>query len=176
MAENDEILRPIEIVDIDGYSGPDRRKNKLYVGPCDCHKKHSRILTHHDDEIRELRDDMKNHVETADTKIASKMSTKLFLGIMGLFTAVFVTSMIGGIVALDGRVDDFTVNMATVMGEQNTKVAEQIGLLNTNAAVLKMGLDNHMKASERIEEELRDIRRKVEDHVEQTNNGNHHGG
>jgi hypothetical protein len=122
---SDETKLPREIiVNHPFYQGHDRRTETLVMTPCDCHKKHEKILDDHSVRISKLED---HHISDTDKiydAIQTKTPIKLFYFIVGLFFMAVLATL--GTILMNIHSVDKAVAVIAIQVEAHTKFNEKI--------------------------------------------------
>lgn len=146
MTENNNGKREV-VVDHPAYQGFDRRKETLTVAPCDCHKKHERILSDHDGRIVQLESHHYADTSALYAEIRTKTPNKLFYFIVGLFFVSTLATL--GTILMQIHAVDKAVAVVAIQVTANSKFNEKIeGAVET----IKRDINTHM-----INQDKRDV-------------------
>lgn len=112
------------IIDHPFYQGADRRTETLVMAPCDCHKKHEKVLTDHDERIGKLEDHHTRDTGKIYEEIRTKTPMKLFYFIVGLFFMAVLATL--GTILMNIHSVDKAVAVIAVQVAANSKFNEKI--------------------------------------------------
>lgn len=167
------------MLDLPDYKGPDRRGDgKIVVTQCQCHPKHERVLQDHDKKFNDLegritvieqlrerrRREVDQHIDESHKEMwgdikklnEAKVPNKLFY----LFISTFSVLFIGGI-----------ITVYTGMHEIDKGLGKSIADLKVEVKVVDVKVSNHVTTATRIEKEVDQLHKKVDQHIYQTSNG-----
>lgn len=121
----DEKAVPREIiVNHPFYQGADRRTETLVMSPCDCHKKHEKVLEDHSIRINKLEDHHVSDTGEIYREMRTKTPMKLFYFIVGLFFMAVLATL--GTILMNIHSVDKAVAVIAVQVAANTKFNEKI--------------------------------------------------
>lgn len=136
------------------YSGPDRRLETMTVGPCDCHKKHEKVLSDHDDRINKLEDHHSEDTLEIYREMRTKTPMKLFYFIVGLFFMAVLATL--GTILMNIHSVDKAVAVIAVQVAANSKFNEKI---EKSVETIKHDINVHMLQQNRRDSETDEYRK-----------------
>jgi len=154
--EEYEIKR--SLVESPGYQGPERR-DRLVIGPCECHLKHTRILQEHDEQIKNIKEHNEARDKYIDDRterqhfnmwegIKKKVSNKLFYLYISVYSGLFILGIVSVYTGMH--------NNALAFKEELTKV-------RVIQAEIKTGLEASSKMTDQrigdLKEDIKDLRK-----------------
>jgi len=129
------------------YQGADRRKETLVMAPCDCHKKHEKVLRDHSERIVKLEDHHTYDTGEIYKEMRTKTPMKLFYFIVGLFFMAVLATL--GTILMNIHSVDKAVAVIAVQVSANTNFNEKI---EKSVETIKHDINTHM-----IQQNLRDV-------------------
>lgn len=150
------------VIDVPGYKGEDRRQ---FSAPCDCHKKHERVLSDHDIALGDVESSIKGIVSERkhdweehdkrredslkdlwdDVKIMdrSKVPNKLFYLFVSAYSVLFILGLITVYTGMHKNTLTFTV---------------EAGEIKSSIAIVKKEMQYRTANEEKIERALQEMR------------------
>jgi hypothetical protein len=153
LKEGKDGLREVR-VEHPSYSGPDRRMETLTVGPCDCHKKHEKVLADHDCRINKLEEHHSFDTGEIYKEMRTKTPMKLFYFIVGLFFMAVLATL--GTILMNIHSVDKAVAVIAVQVSANSKFNEKI---EKSVEAIKHDINVHMLQQNRRDTETDEYRR-----------------
>ena len=156
------------MIDTERYKGPDRRKESS-IALCGYHFEHAQILKTHNVKINDLetnhREDIKdveNKVSTRSKELFGEMKTKASNKLLYMFIIGYTAFFVVGIATVYKGMHDFDKNIS----EKISVVREEVSKSNVHL-LYQRGLTTDLKNG------MKDINKKIDDHISQTKNGVH---
>jgi hypothetical protein len=126
------------------------------MAPCDCHKKHEKILTDHSERIVKLEEHHTFDTGEIYKEIRTKTPMKLFYFIVGLFFMAVLATL--GTILMNIHSVDKAVAVIAVQVSANTKFNEKI---EQSVEAIKHDINAHMIQQGRRDEATDLYRRKT---------------
>lgn len=159
------------MIETAGYKGPDRRgESPIVIAQCQCHPKHERVLHDHDERIKNIEEGRERRRESLDKEIDEKhnnmweaIKSKVSNPVFYVFITVYTFFFVAGIAAV-----------YTGMHKIDKNLTEKIAEVKAEVAVTNTKIEYNTASIRRVEKQVEKINQKLDNHIEQTINGEAH--
>lgn len=167
------------MIETPNYKGPERRE-AILVTQCNCHDKHTRILTDHDDALKQLRldqkdgfkvihDDLAHRREVLDKRIddgnkelwdetkileRTKVPNRLFYVFVSAYSLLFIAGIVAVYQGMHNNSLDFIAGITELKEEQNEKLTK----IERSVTVLQYESKSHSGSMNKMEADLEKVK------------------